>query len=132
MKHLRGNPERGDSSLSLVLLIPVLYLLLGLVIDGSGKIQADQNAYTIAQSAARAGANAGTEIAYKNTNKVTIDPYTAQYTARQYITTAGATGTATATTTTVTATATTTYRPKLLPLGTMKATRTATAQPQSN
>ena len=55
---LRG--EVGESSIGLVLLAPIVLLAgFGLTHDWAGKVQASEQAVTIAQQAARAGANAG-------------------------------------------------------------------------
>jgi|GEM_PF-3885790 len=54
---LRG--ERGDFPIAYAIAVPMLVVLGGTVFDVAGKVQADTEATAVAQSAARAGANAG-------------------------------------------------------------------------
>lgn len=82
--------ERGEAPLLLVLLVPVLFLVLGLVVDGGGKVRADEQATLIAQSAARAGANAG--VGQGAGERLVIDRSRAVAAARSYLSQAGATG----------------------------------------
>ena len=110
--------EHGDSSIMLLLIVPVLFLLIGLIVDGGGKIQADEEATLIAQSAARAGVNAA--VLPTVSGRVRISSSQAVSAAHAYLARAGVDGHATASTSGVSVTAYVDYRPKLLPLGTLR------------
>jgi Flp pilus assembly protein TadG len=113
------HPERGDSSILLLLLVPVLLLVVGLVVDGGGKIQADEEATLVAQSAARAGVNAAVNPDLGTSGTARISPGQAIQAANAYLATAGVSGHATANSQTVTVTAQIPYTPKFLPVGTL-------------
>ncbi|ALJ21424.1 pilus assembly protein TadG-related protein [Microbacterium sp. No. 7] len=85
-----------------------LIVVIGWVVDGGGQILAHQRATTLAQDAARVGANAvsGHIVA---TGSVAIDPTAARAAAEDYVHAAGATAEATVTADTVTVTVTTSY-----------------------
>jgi Flp pilus assembly protein TadG len=81
--------DRGALSLMIVVLFVALIALAGIVVDGGAKLDADQNAYALAQEAARAGANSvDTSTAYQSGSFV-VDPEQAQEAASSYLSAAG-------------------------------------------
>lgn len=53
--------ERGNAlTVLIVLLVPVLIVMVGLVVDGGGRLAAERRAESVAASAARSGADAHT------------------------------------------------------------------------
>lgn len=115
MRSLRS--ERGDSATGLLIIVPILILLMGLIVDGAGKIQADEQAAAIAHSAARAGANAGA-LPDNGTGEIArINPAAARAAAERFLSASGAAGSVQADATTVYVTAQVSYQPKFLPLG---------------
>lgn len=107
--------ERGEAPLMLVLLIPALFLVLGLVVDGGGKVRANEQATLVAQSAARAGANAG--VVQGTGERLVIDRPRAVAAARAYLNQSGATGSVRVTAGAVEVDAVVPYDAKLLKLG---------------
>lgn len=60
MRH-RPPDERGNAlSVFIVLLVPVLIVMIGLVVDGGGRLAAERAAETVAADAARAAVDART------------------------------------------------------------------------
>lgn len=84
--------ERGSVSPMLLVFIPMLMLVVGLVVDGAGKIQANDQAQMIASGASRAAANALASQVIVNGSLV-LDTRTARQTATDYVQAAGMTGT---------------------------------------
>jgi hypothetical protein len=81
--------ERGALSLMIVILFAGLVLLAGFVVDGGAKLDADENAFALAQEAARAGATAvDASSAYGNGSFV-VDQNQALAAARGYLAAAG-------------------------------------------
>jgi Flp pilus assembly protein TadG len=81
--------DRGALSLMIVVLFVAFIALAGIVVDGGAKLDADQNAYALAQEAARAGANSvDTSTAYQSGSFV-VDPAQAQEAASSYLSAAG-------------------------------------------
>lgn len=107
-----------------------LIVVIGWVVDGGGQILAHQRATTLAQDAARVGANAvsGQVVA---TGSVAIDPTAARTAAEGYVHAAGESAVATATADTVTVTVTASYDTifsVVLGLDTLHAEATASAR----
>ena len=50
--------DKGVATIYFVIMTVAFLAIVGLVVDGAGKVQANQQAYTTAASAARAAANA--------------------------------------------------------------------------
>ncbi|HEV7948123.1 MAG TPA: pilus assembly protein TadG-related protein [Glaciihabitans sp.] len=100
--------ERGNITLPLLILVVAFLLFVGIVVDGSGKIQAGDRANQIAQSAARVGANSLTGAAIA-TGSLQLDGAQAQASALSYLTAAGVNGTATVDGNTITVTVTEEY-----------------------
>lgn len=107
--------ERGEAPILLLMMVPALFLVIGLVVDGGGKVQADTEAVLIAQSAARAGVNAG--LNSSPDGGVTVNSYKARSGAQEYLATAGVSGSVLVTSTTVTVNAIVPYKPRFLPVG---------------
>jgi Flp pilus assembly protein TadG len=84
-----GEAERGALTLMLAVLFPILFALMGLVIDGGAEVTSAENATSIAQEAARAGAGIVNQAtAYANGSFV-VDDSQAVVAANQYLATAG-------------------------------------------
>ncbi|MGO3089933.1 MAG: pilus assembly protein TadG-related protein [Galactobacter sp.] len=128
LARLRG--QRGDLPLMTVLLVPVLFLVVALVVDGGGKVKADEEATLGAQSAARAGANAGSQPAPGGA--VHLDPVQARAAAHQYLRRNGMSGTVHTHGITIEVTAHTDYQPKLLRFGNWHGTGDGAAQARSS
>ncbi|MFD8756038.1 pilus assembly protein TadG-related protein [Kitasatospora sp. NPDC059577] len=89
-----GGHDRGSIGLWAAILVPSLLLIIGLTIDGGGKIRADERAERIAQEAARTGGqqlDAGKAIPGK---AIAVDPDKAVAAAQAYLRANGATGSA--------------------------------------
>jgi Flp pilus assembly protein TadG len=100
----------------LAVLMVVLLAFTGLVIDGGRQLDQKENAYAIAQEAARAGAGiVNTSTAYKS-GKFQVDLPQALAAARAYLSNAGYTGTVTGTGDTIRVTVTVTENTTLLSL----------------
>lgn len=115
IKQLRENREQGSLSVLFLALVVVLVVLVGLVVDSSGKYQTSQEAYMTASSAARAGTNAiGGQAVIDGS--LALDTNKARITAQNYLTAAGVTGTVTVIGDTITVTVEDTYTTKFLSL----------------
>lgn len=127
---LRLSKERGDAAVAFVLLVPVLILVVGLVVDGAGQIQASEQATTIAQGAARAGANGGVSAKLPSSGAANISAGQGIAAASQYLAAAGVAGTVEVNGRTVTVTASKDYKTKFLSLivGTLAGKGTGSAQ----
>jgi hypothetical protein len=127
-----GEAERGSLTLMLAVLFISLLGLVGLVIDGGAKVTLAENATSVAQEAARAGAGmVNTATAYANGSFV-VDETQAVNAADQYLANAGYQGSAEpgATANSIQVTVTVTQPTKVLSLigiDTMSATGHATA-----
>jgi Putative Flp pilus-assembly TadE/G-like len=106
--------ERGDIPVLVVMLVPMMILMAGLVFDIAGKSNADREAATVAQAAARAGANAGVPSDPSGGKVVALSPSRAAAGARAYLAAAGLQGTVSATATRVTVEARKPYRTTFL------------------
>jgi hypothetical protein len=95
-----------------VFLAIAMIAIAALVVDGGGKIQANQDVTTIAQGAARAGTNAAGGNAI-NGDAFRLSPGAARVAAEQYLAAAGVGGIVTVRDQRVIVTATSTYRTKL-------------------
>lgn len=118
--------ERGEAPLMLLMLVPALFLVIGLVVDAGGKIQASSEATLIAQSAARAGVNAG--ITSAPGGGIAINGYKARHGAQQFLADSGATGNVVVDSNSVTVKAVVTYDPRLLPVGGLDGSGIGTAE----
>ncbi len=92
-KALRSRSDRGSISLFAVVVTVGLIVVIGLVVDGGGKIHAQQRAQTAARESARAGGQAivaGTAIRGQG---AVVDTSAARTAAQNYLTAAGVAGT---------------------------------------
>jgi Flp pilus assembly protein TadG len=110
---LRG--ERGSASISFLLVSVTLIVVVGLVVDGAGKIQANERADLVAASAARTATNSigGDTV---RVGALTLDPVKAVAAGEAYLAAAGMAGTVSVTGEVVTVTATTSYSTRFLSL----------------
>jgi len=92
----RGGDDRGSITLVLLVLFVALIALSGIVIDGGAKLNQAENANSIAQEAARAGAGMVNQATAYSTGSFTVDQGQALAAARQYLARGGFTGTVTA------------------------------------
>ncbi|MCV7576382.1 hypothetical protein AB0O26_09855 [Micrococcus luteus] len=125
---LRG--EVGESSIGLVLLAPVVLLAgFGLTHDWAGKVQASEQAVTIAQQAARAGANAGAAGELGSSGKASkLNTAKASQAAQEFLNRSGAQGTVSVDPRQVRVSATVDYQPKFLPVGPLQGHGEGTAE----
>lgn len=85
------NDERGSITPALVVLVPAMVLVIGLVVDGGGKVQENNRAQAIASGASRAAANSlGSQVISNGT--LTLNTFGARRTAEDYIAAAGMSG----------------------------------------
>lgn len=91
-KKTRQRDERGSTTLFFVVIGMAMFLVVGLVVDGGGKIRALQKAESVAEGAARAGGQAiqtGTAVQGDGT---ILDATAAKQAAQQYLSAAGVDG----------------------------------------
>ncbi|HVB46432.1 MAG TPA: pilus assembly protein TadG-related protein [Streptosporangiaceae bacterium] len=81
--------DRGSLTLMLAALMVVLLALAGLVIDGGRKLNQTENAYAVAQEAARAGAGIVDRSAAYSAGRFQVDQPQAIAAARAYLASAG-------------------------------------------
>jgi Flp pilus assembly protein TadG len=112
LRKLRDD-ERGSITPMFVVFVPALVLIIGLVVDGAGKIQANENAQAIAAGASRSAANAVASQIVTN-GGVSLDNTRARNAALDYIDAAGMTGIVTVTGTQITVTVETNYSTKFV------------------
>jgi Flp pilus assembly protein TadG len=123
--------DEGTVTAFTVVLVTALLACAGLVLDGGLALTARVRAVSLAQEAARAGAQELDLTTYRTTGTLVLRPDTAVATAKAYLAAAGADGTATARATTVTVTVRLDQRTGLLALvglGSLTVTGHATAE----
>jgi len=127
----RRHDDAGNITLFVVVMAVAFFGIIGLAVDGAGKVRAMQRADHAAQEAAR---TAGQQLAASTVmtgGAVALDAARARTAAQAYLKQAGVSGTVTVDGATVTVTTSTTYKPifvSLLGIGTMTATGSATAR----
>ena len=84
--------ERGSTSLFFVVIVIALFAVIGLVVDGGGKIRSLQNADSVAHEAARAGGQAIRGPAAIEGTGALLDPQGAKRAAQAHLTAAGVEG----------------------------------------
>ena len=89
--------DRGQVSGFAIVMVTAMIAVSGLVLDGGLAVAAKVHAVGVAQSAARAGAQAIDLDLYRRTGEVRLDVGRASAAARDWLDRAGATGTVTAT-----------------------------------
>lgn len=87
--------ERGSVTIWIVLSVTAMMLVVGLVVDGAGKVYAMQRARDIANQAARVASQQVVAADAMRGDKVRIDTTAAAQAARRYLTAAGVNGTVT-------------------------------------
>jgi hypothetical protein len=97
----RGRDE-GSLTVFVAVIVAGLLIAFGLVVDGGQQLAATERADSVAQQAARAGAQALNAQALRATGVARLDPSAAIAAADAYLTAAGVAGTAHADTSTVT------------------------------
>lgn len=107
------NDEQGSISVIVIGCVVFLILVVGLVVDSSGKYQTSQNAQMIASSAARAGTNAVAGQAVID-GSLQLNGSAARTTAQNYITAAGLEGTVSVVGDTITVSVEDTYTTRFL------------------
>lgn len=125
-----GEGERGSSNLFLILTVVTLIVLVGLVVDGAGKVQTSAQAQHVAASAARAATGALAAGVIEG-EPLAIDAATAEQAALDYVAAAGMTGTAEVSGDTITVSVETSYETlfvSLIGVSSLPAGGTATAQ----
>ncbi|MCF4120406.1 pilus assembly protein TadG-related protein [Antribacter sp. KLBMP9083] len=126
----RARDDRGEVSILAAGLVPALIIAIGLVVDGGGKLQAEDEAEYVAEQAARAAAQQVGIAALQRGDAPVIDPVAAVTAAQQTLDAAGVVGAVDAVNgATVRVSTEVTYRTKFLPLiGIHELTATATAE----
>jgi Flp pilus assembly protein TadG len=124
--------DRGGIAVFTAIVTVVLLGIIGLVVDGGGKLQATERADAQAMEAARAAGQAIDPSAAITGTAIRVDPQAAQAAARAYLNKAGVTGRVSISDdrTTLTVTVSETYATKFLPvvgIGSMSVTGTGTA-----
>ncbi|ALJ22370.1 pilus assembly protein TadG-related protein [Microbacterium sp. No. 7] len=122
--------ERGSITPFFVVFVPALVLIVGLVVDGAGKIQANENAQAIASGASRAAANAVAAQVVSN-GGISLDNNRARTAATDYIEASGMTGTVNVVGNRITVSVETSYSTKfvsIIGIATLPAEATATAE----
>lgn len=111
----RLNDETGSLSAYLLVIVVVLTVLIGIVVDGSGKYDADARAQQVANSAARAAVNSinGSTVLV---GSLGLNAAQAQTTAENYVAAAGMTGSVSVAGQVVTVNVQTFYKTKFLSL----------------
>jgi Flp pilus assembly protein TadG len=121
--------ERGDSTIVGIVIVTALILMIGLVVDGGGKLQSDDQARYAAEQAARAAGQQINVAQAQAGDRPGVNLSQAVSAANSSLAASGVRGTVTSTPTGITVTATATYRTKHLPiLGMRELTSTATAE----
>ncbi|MDP3893635.1 pilus assembly protein TadG-related protein [Nocardioides sp.] len=126
----RHTDERGNISLFVVVIALGLFAMVGLVVDGGGKIRALQRAEAVAAEAARSGGQAIQIPSAVRGEGARINTAAARNAAQQYLNQAGVNGDVTIINgTRLRVTATTSHQPVFLSLlGTGPLTTTGTAE----
>lgn len=129
LRRLRDN-EQGSITPMFVVIVPALVLIVGLVVDGAGKVQANDRAQMIASGASRSAANALSGQVVLDGGLV-LDTPRARQAALDYISAAGMTGTVNVNGDQIVVTVQTDYATKFVSaigITTLPAEATATAQ----
>lgn len=109
------NDERGSVSVIFLACVVTLVVVVGLVVDSSGKYQSSQSAHMTAASAARAGTNAVAGQAVVD-GTLSLNGSGAQAAAQSYLTAAGVSGNVTVVGDTITVSVEDTYTTRFLSL----------------
>ncbi|MCX5355571.1 TadE/TadG family type IV pilus assembly protein [Streptomyces mirabilis] len=85
LEAVRGRRDRGAMELFYAGIVIIAFLVIGLVIDGGGALDADSRADYLAQEAARAGAQQIDPGQAITGEAIVVDPDAAQAAARSYL-----------------------------------------------
>ncbi|MFY7069706.1 TadE/TadG family type IV pilus assembly protein [Nocardiopsis changdeensis] len=122
--------DRGQVSAFVAVMAVAFIACLGLVYEGGELLQARRQTATLAQEAARVGAQQLDWNTYREgADEVPLDPAAASAAAQAFLSSAGATGTVSVSGDTVTVTCTMSYSFTLVPAGSTTVETTATARP---
>lgn len=127
----RMNDDRGEASVMLLVVMVALIAMLGLVVDGGGRLRTGDEAAFVARQAARAAAQQIETTQAQDGTWPDVTNSGAQGAAQAVIAAAGMSGSASVSGQTVTVTVTTQYTPRLLGAigaGTWDVTSTASAR----
>jgi Flp pilus assembly protein TadG len=109
--------DAGTIAMWSVITAMALLIMMGLVVDGGGKVQAKQRAEQVAEEAARGAGQAIIEPLAVRGTSIVVNPLTAQLSATKYLAAAGIPGVVVPTgPTTLLITTTTVYQPRVLGL----------------
>ncbi|MGW6859180.1 pilus assembly protein TadG-related protein [Streptomyces xanthophaeus] len=95
MSRMRQGSDRGGIAVYTAIVTVALLGIIGLAIDGSGKLRATERADAVAMEAARAAGQAIDPAAAVTGTAVRVDPAAAQAAAHAYLARAGTQGSAT-------------------------------------
>lgn len=125
----RLRADRGDSSLLIIMLAAAVIIAIGIVVDGGGKLRANDTAEYAAQQAARAAGQQINVAAVRDGARPGMSTNAAVAAAQNTLAASGVTGWVSVNGDEVTVTAQTTYKAKILVfLGERNSTATATAR----
>lgn len=113
---LERDRESGAFSFYAIGVVMVLALVIGLLVDGSSKIQAINDAQSAAQEAGRAAGQNLTPDAITG-RAANVDPGQAAVAAQSYLAQAGVDGSVSVSGTTITITTNKSWSPRLIPIG---------------
>lgn len=111
-----GRGERGSVTIWLITASFVMTVLVGLAVDLSGQVYAQQRAHDLAAQAARAGGEQVQAAPAIEGRYLSLDAAAARAAALNYLTAAGVSGTVTITGGAINVTVTDTYQPRFLGL----------------
>lgn len=129
MTRPRRRGDEGQVTAFVVTITAALALLFALVYEGGNALTERSRALSLAQEAARAGAQQLDLAAYRAGQPASLNAADAEQAALAFLDNAGASGTASVDGDTVTVTATINYQFVMLPLGTRALSGTASATP---
>jgi len=95
LRRLRQRDQSGSISMMFVVLMAGFAIMTGLVVDGIGRLQAEQRLDAIAQEAARAGGQAINPGAAVSGQRIYVTPAAAEAAADSYLSQVGMSGTVT-------------------------------------
>ncbi|MFD6099393.1 TadE/TadG family type IV pilus assembly protein [Nocardiopsis flavescens] len=122
--------DRGQVSAFVAVMAMAFIVCLGLVYEGGELLQARRQTATLAQEAARVGAQQLDWNTYREgADEVPLDPAAAVAAAQSFLSSAGATGTVSVSGNSVTVTCSLPYSFTILPAGSTTVETTATARP---
>lgn len=131
MMRLYAREDRGQVTAFVVIITLALILLFALVAEGGAALSTRSRALTLAQEAARAGAQELDLASYRAGQSTALNASAAQQSAQSFLARSGAEGSVRIDGATVTVTARLDYTFRMLPLGTRSLSATASAAPHT-